>query len=308
MIPSMTPKRWLFCLSALALCAPAACLAWYFRLFALLWYWPDAETGKPGLGLPSYRAVIEARPIAGLEDNVSALTYDPRSGTLFSVINNPPQIVELTTDGELLRTIPVDGAQDPEGLTHMRNELFVLADERRYEIRRIPVTRQTDRIDLGGMPRLALDIMSGGNLGFEGLAWDEKRQRLFVAKEKTPATIFVIDGLSEWDGRMNLQIREWRARQPFARFMRDLSSLSLVDTTGNLLLLSDESALLAEYAPDGELLGILLLWPGWHGLTRPVPQAEGVTVDGNGVIYMVSEPNLFYRFERQAAHHPEKRR
>jgi uncharacterized protein YjiK len=295
----MTPRRWLFCLPALVLCVLAVCFAWYFRLPALIWYWPDSEAGKDRLGLSSYRTVIEARPIAGLKNNTSALTYNPQTGTLFTAINHPPQIAELTTDGKLLRTIPVNGAEDLEGITHVRDEFFVLVDERKHEIRSIPVTRQTDRIDLADAPRLAMGIMLGGNIGFEGIAWDEKRQRLFVAKEKTPANIFAIDGLSEWGGKMDLRIREWQAKQPFSRFMRDLSSLSLADTTGNLLLLSDESAMLAEYDQHGELLGILLLWPGWHGLTRLVPQAEGVTVDENGVIYMVSEPNLFYRFERQ---------
>jgi len=40
------------------------------------------------------------------------------------------------------------------------------------------------------------------------------------------------------------------------------------------------------------------LWRGFHGLQRKVPQPEGLAVGPNGAIYVLSEPNLFYRFER----------
>jgi uncharacterized protein YjiK len=63
--------------------------------------------------------------------------------------------------------------------------------------------------------------------------------------------------------------------------------------------LSDESRLLVEYDADRELIGIMPLWRGWHGLDRSIPQAEGGTVDPEGNIYIVSEPNLFYRFRRR---------
>ena len=80
--------------------------------------------------------------------------------------------------------------------------------------------------------------------------------------------------------------------------MSDLSSLTLHEPTSHLLLLSDESALVVEYAADGRPISLMPLWRGFHGLQRKVPQPEGLAVGPDGAIYVVSEPNLFYRFER----------
>ena len=43
----------------------------------------------------------------------------------------------------------------------------------------------------------------------------------------------------------------------------------------------------------------MTLLGGFNGLKKTIPRAEGVTMDEAGTLYMVSEPNLFYRFEKQ---------
>lgn len=78
----------------------------------------------------------------------------------------------------------------------------------------------------------------------------------------------------------------------------DLSSVSLHEPTGNLLLLSHMSSMLVEYAPDGAAIGMLSLRRGAGGLAETVAQAEGVAVGSGGDLYIVSEPNLFYHFRR----------
>jgi len=42
----------------------------------------------------------------------------------------------------------------------------------------------------------------------------------------------------------------------------------------------------------------MTLLGGFNGLKSTIPRAEGVAMDEAGVLYMVSEPDLFYRFER----------
>ncbi len=87
-------------------------------------------------------------------------------------------------------------------------------------------------------------------------------------------------------------------------FVRDLSSLQFDEGTGHLLALSDESRLVVELDTDGEPVSTLSLLRGMHGLKRSVPQAEGVAMDDRGVLYLVSEPNLFYVFSKDEPAQP----
>lgn len=79
-----------------------------FRLFERGWFnlktwWQPAEQG---IGLGRYQVVLEAQPIEGLDDDISALTYDPERKTLFSVTNKRSELIELSLDGRILRRVP----------------------------------------------------------------------------------------------------------------------------------------------------------------------------------------------------------
>ena len=67
--------------------------AQHYRLFDRTWFnlsllWQPANPNAINLG--EYRAVLQGRVIEGLEDNVSALTYDPVRKSLFTVTNKDP--------------------------------------------------------------------------------------------------------------------------------------------------------------------------------------------------------------------------
>ncbi|MDR2789354.1 MAG: SdiA-regulated domain-containing protein, partial [Candidatus Accumulibacter sp.] len=147
------------------------------------------------VGLEEYRAVIEARPIAGVSAQASALTYNPLTKTLFITTNRPAQVVELSTEGEMLRKIPIAGLHDLEGIAHIEGDLFALADECCQRIYWTRLDADTRELNADDMAQLELGVLQGKrNRGFEGLAWDAGRQRLLAVNEKNPARVIEISG------------------------------------------------------------------------------------------------------------------
>jgi uncharacterized protein YjiK len=267
------------------------------QLLAMRDFGPDDFGGR--LNLDSYSVAIEARPIDGLTENTSGLTYNPTTGTLFTAINDPPKLAELSPDGRLLRTIPLTGAKDVEGITHVEGDRFIIVDEGKSRLSWITIAPDTTAIDLAGTPFVTLDLGPISNLGFEGISWDQRKQELVVVQEMLPVRVLVVDGLEaavQGQG-LGITVREWLPQGWAGHGVSDLSSVTVHDPTGNMILLSHMSSLMIEYDAEGAPLSLLSLWAGRHGLQASVPQAEGVAIGPGGEVFIVSEPNLFYRFD-----------
>ncbi len=273
----------------------------YLHLDVLLWHsWraQQAPERHDSLALDDYRVDLQAKVIEGLDDDVSALTFNPQTGTLFAVLNGEPLLVELSLDGQLLRKVRVNGVRDMEGLTHVADNRFVIAEERSQRLIEVELADDATELDVSGAPSLSIGLDLNGNKGFEGLSWDQRQQRLLVVKERDPLRVLAVSGFvgAPSGAPIDVRIEELKGPDSCWLFMRDLSSLSLHDGTGHLLLLSDESHMLVEYDEHGHPRSLLGLWRGMHGLQQTVPQAEGLAMDGQSRLYLVSEPNLFYRF------------
>ena len=243
--------------------------------------------------------VIEAQPIAGLEDDVSALTYDPDRRSLFSVTNHKAELIELSLNGQVLRRIALVGFGDAEAVEYIGPGTYVISDERAQRLFKVHVDERTRWLDAADSEQLSLGLGLNGNKGFEGLAYDSQGRRLFVAKERDPLRILEITGFPSAEQRLNLHVADDLKRDR-RLFVRDLSSLQFDERSGHLLALSDESRLVVELDVDGRPISTLSLLRGMHGLKRSVPQAEGLAMDETGELYLVSEPNLFYRFTKKA--------
>ena len=273
-----------------------------WRLFERAWFsvqeWRHAaEWQGRSLWLPDYRVTVEAQVIDGLSDDVSALTYDPDRRSLFTVTNQRAELIELSLAGNILRRMPLTGFGDAEAVEYISPGIYVISDERAQRLFKVHVDDNTRWLDAADSEQLSLGLGLNGNKGFEGLAYDSQGRRLFVAKERDPLRILEITGFPGDEQRLNLQVTDDQRRDR-GLFVRDLSSLQFDERSGHLLALSDESRLVIELDLDGRPISTLSLLRGMHGLKRSVPQAEGLAMDEQGTLYLVSEPNLFYVFAK----------
>ncbi|MBD9515341.1 SdiA-regulated domain-containing protein [Pseudomonas sp. PDM22] len=303
----LKPRR-LFLLLALLTLAALLALGQSFRVYERIWFkfneWRHAaQWQEQSLWLPDYRVVLEAQPIEGLKDNVSALTYDPDRQTLFTVTNKQNELVELSLEGKVLRRIALHGFGDTEAIEYISRNVYVITDETHQRLIRVELRDDTKELHIEDAQQLALALGRGGNSGFEGLAYDSVGKRLFVAKERHPVHIYEVRGFPYEQSEQPIAVHVVEDLEHNRNlFVRDLSSLQYDERSGHLLALSDESRLVLELSANGEPISSLSLLRGMQGLRRSVPQAEGIAMDDQGTLYLVSEPNLFYVFKKREAH------
>ncbi|WP_426218421.1 SdiA-regulated domain-containing protein [Pseudomonas sp. DWRC2-2] len=295
------PKPMLFMLALIVLIG-AGVVAQHFRLFERAWFnwqvWRQPADER-SIGLADYQVAVEAWVIDGLNDDVSALTYDPIRKSLFTVTNQNAELIELSLEGKILRRIPLVGFGDAEAVEYISENIYVISDERQQRLIKVHVDDDTQFLDAADAEQMTLGLHVGGNKGFEGLAYDSVGKRLFVAKERDPMLIYEIHGFPHFKPEKTYSVHVVNnPKRDAGLFVRDLSSLQYDERSGHLLALSDESFLVLELDIDGRPLSSLSLLNGRHGLKKRVPQAEGIAMDDDGNLYLTSEPNLFYVFKK----------
>ncbi|MXR32972.1 SdiA-regulated domain-containing protein [Pseudomonas sp. PICF6] len=264
---------------------------------ALLWAserFENSAQRQESIWLPDYHAVIDAKVLPGMEeDEASDLTYNPQTKTLFAIMGKHPFLVELTLQGDVLRKMPLVGWSNPEGVAYMENGLMAITDERKHTLSIIQVDADTRELNSTDFPHYDLGPSKNQNKGFEGIAWDPRNQQLTLGEERPPALFtWKSDGSQLLKGDKQIHASD-------ELDLRNLSALAIDPRTGHSLLLSADSHLLLELDDAGEQVSFMTLLGGFNGIKDTIPRAEGVALDESGNLYMVSEPNLFYRFEKQ---------
>jgi len=273
---------------------------WISGLAAKQAEWEKKIAAEGGNTLTGFATPDQPRAVAGIDGKFAGLAYDPLQKRLWGVVNKPTAIVALSTDGQLLATYPVKGMSEINGIAWMGGNRLALVNGRRSRIvlTEVPPTPQV--LDVTRAFALVLRVREGddANQGFNGLGYDLKRDRLYVSKEHSPRTLYRVSGLnylqsSESRGLRIENISHWLDDVPFAT---DLSSVEADPSNGRVFLLSEESQMIVQLDGDsGQGRGMLSLSP--RG-AKPMPRPEGIATDDSGNIYIVSEPNLFYRLKK----------
>ena len=288
--------RWYIWLLLVAVVAYGVAFAMHWDARGVLWVkeqFKSPAERQASIWLPDYRVVIDAKPLPGMEkDEASDLAYDPQTKTLFSVMGKNPFLVELTLQGDVLRKMPLVGWSNPEGVTVLGDGRLAIVDEREHLIAIVKVDADTRELNIADFPKYDLGPSKDQNKAFEAVTWDSRNQQLVLGEERPPA-------LFAWKGDSKVLTGDKLKLASHALDMRNLSALAIDPRTGHMLVLSAESHLLLELDKQGEQVSFITLLRGFNGLKNTIPRAEGVAMDEAGTLYVVSEPNLFYRFEKQ---------
>ena len=242
-----------------------------------------------------------------LAQEVSAVTYNPDTDTLFVAGDGGTSIVQVSKTGQLINSMTLAPGSSPqgtefydiEGLTYIGNGKFVMVEERDRQavlFTYVPgstlVRSATQTVKLG---------TTIGNIGLEGITYDPLTGGFIAVKEKQVEGIFqttinfaagtASNGSATTENSINLFDPALTGLLDFS----DVFALSNVSTlTGpdasHLLVLSQESGKLIEVDRAGNIFSSLTIVsnPG-NPLSVVDQQHEGVTVDNNGVLYITSE-------------------
>jgi uncharacterized protein YjiK len=231
-------------------------------------------------GREELEEIIAPKAVAEIPQNLSGLTWNPETGTLFAVTNNPEYAFELTTDGKVLRTIRLEGFKDTEGITHIEGSLFAVVEERKGRLCIFHISAGAAEIDHDDTVSLELGRAPAKNKGFEGLSYDPATRTLFTLREGKPYVRLAIT--------LDERFRPDAVRsEPLpALRVKDVASI-VVDTDGSLWVLSEASARVVHLSANGGVLGSFRL-----PVDRKSFQPEGITLGTDDRIFVVGEPNI----------------
>lgn len=254
--------------------------------------------------LGNYRAEIFTNALGSEE--LSGITYCKNSNTLFAVSDNLA-LYEMTLNGVVIRTINLINFEDNEGIVFLYDQTFAIVEERAWQVVFAEITPTTTSLDRNALSRVNLSgngIVTGNNNGMEGISYDPETNKMFIVEETNPnPRMFEFNLPSSLSGNLSPSIvmENPLLADDYAglHFLGTTNGSDCRNSSDHFLLLSHESQMVYEVDRNGNLFSSLDLGPNGANNTLSssgISQAEGVTMDDDGNIYVLGEDNEFYKF------------
>ncbi|SHF99672.1 Por secretion system C-terminal sorting domain-containing protein [Flavobacterium fluvii] len=252
------------------------------------------------------RTIAPTNNLLGQE--ASGITYNWDTDTFFIVGDGTTSVLQVSNTGKLIDTMTLAQGSSPqgtefydsEGITYIGNGQFVMTEERDRQVvlftyaAGTTLTRaNTKTVKLGTFVN---------NTGTEGLTYDPLTNSYIVLKEISPIGIFqtgidfnagtATNGSATTDNSTNIfdpaLLGVSDVADVFA--LSNIPALSGKPFYNNLLVLSQENAKVVNTDRNGTIANTLTIVsdPG-NPLDAPSQQHEGLTMDRDGILYIVNE-------------------
>ncbi|HEY5332697.1 MAG TPA: SdiA-regulated domain-containing protein, partial [Solirubrobacterales bacterium] len=245
-----------------------------------------------------------------LAEEASGVTYDPVTETLFVVGDGGTSVVQVSKEGQLINSMTLAPGSSPqgttfydtEGIAYVGNEEFVITEERESKLDRFKYVAG------GELTRAAAKTVVIGkdndNIGIEGVTNDPLNPGHMIAiKESGPERIYSTD--IDWEAQTatNFEAEGTGPGEGELFPAADAGTLDFSDVyalanvpgiaaaeESNLLVISQESGEVVNISRSGHVNSRLaeLAEPA-DTISVPDMTNEGVTMDQNGMLYVVDE-------------------
>lgn len=254
-----------------------------------------AASAQTSIGLGNYR--LTGNYTLGTSDGMgleaSAVTYARDRGTLFFVGDEGLGVVEISRTGQTLGSMSfanwpaASTNHDAEGLTYLGNGVLVVTEERLQDAYRFTYAAGGS-VALAAAPSASIGS-TVGNVGTEGISVDLRNGSFVSVKQDNPQAVLAGHLNFAAGGGSSTMTTLFDASLLGLDSLSDVQTLSAVGSlvghagADNLLILSLDSRRLVETTRSGQVLSSIDI----SGFTSQA--IEGVTIDENGVIYLVAE-------------------
>jgi uncharacterized protein YjiK len=242
-----------------------------------------------------------------LAQEASAVTYDWDTDSLFVVGDGGTSVVQVSKTGALINSMTLAQGTSPqgtefydtEGIAYVGNGKFVLTEERDRKANLFTYVPNTT------LTRAAVQTVklgtTVGNIGIEGLTNDPQTGGYIFVKEATPEGIFqtgidfaagtATNGSPTTENSVNLFDPALAGLADFSDVfaLSNLTTLTGADKT-HLLILSQEAGKIVNVDRTGVVSSSLTIAGDANNpLTVPNQSHEGLAMDNDGKLYVVSE-------------------